>query len=280
MKWIIQVLIGSLIALLTFSSCSKEYKKYSQWSRKGTISQRDSAAFYFYKNEDYEKAAYLFEELRGTYRGSERAKTILYHYAYSKYHSGFYIIASHYFEQYAQLYPNDEKTPECTFMIAYCYYLESDPSYLDQGYTVKAINQFQVFINGYPYSDKVAQSNELMTTLRERLAKKAYDTAELYFNVDNFKAAVTSFEVFISEFPDSRYREQAQFMLFRSAVSLADVSTDRKKKNRYLDAIDLYEKFVDKYPNSTFLKDAENIYVKAKRNLGKVIAAESETAGT
>ena len=83
---------------MTFASCSKEYKKYTQWSRKGTISQKDSAAFYFYKRGEYDKASYLLEELRATYRGSERAKTVLYHYAYSKYNSGFYILGAHYFE--------------------------------------------------------------------------------------------------------------------------------------------------------------------------------------
>lgn len=277
MKWTLFLIVGSFVCLATFTSCSKEYKKYSQWSRKGTVSQKDSAAFYFYKKGDYEKAAFLFEDLRGTYRGSDRAKTVLYHYAYAKYNGAYYIIAAHYFEQYVQLYPGDALAEECNFMIAYCYYLESDPSYLDQGFTTKAINQFQLFINAYPFSDKVAQSNELMTSLRERLAKKEYETADLYFSVENYKAAVTAFEVFVQEYPDSRYREQAQLMLVKSAVLLAEVSIDRKKKNRYLDAIEWYERFVDKYPNSAYLKEAEGLYVKAKKDLGKILASENES---
>ncbi|MDX2249795.1 MAG: outer membrane protein assembly factor BamD [Bacteroidia bacterium] len=277
MRGIFHILISSLVCMVILTSCSKEYKKYSQWSRKGTVSEKDSAAFYFYRQGDYEKAAFLFEDLRGTYRGAERAKTVLYHYAYSKYNGGYYIIAAHYFEQYVQLYPTDSLAEECNFMIAYCYYLESDPSFLDQGFTTKAITQFQLFINSYPFSDKVDKSNELMASLRERLAKKEYDTAELYFNVENYKAAVTAYEVFIQEFPDSRYREQAQFMIVKASVLLADVSTDRKKKNRYLDAIEWYERFVDKYPNSPYLKEAETLYVRAKKNLGKVMASENES---
>jgi outer membrane protein assembly factor BamD len=272
-----RISILGIFIWLTFASCSKEYKKYTQWSRKGTISQKDSAAFFFYNQEEYDKASYLFEELRATYRGSERAKTVLYHYAYSKYHSGFYILGSHYFEQYTQLYPNDELTPECTFMIGYCYYLESDPYYLDQNYTKKAINQFQLFINSYPFSDKVDQCNELMSTLRERLARKDLETAKLYFNTEKYRAAVTSFSVFMQGYPDSRYREEAHYMLVSSAYNLAEMSIRSKKKNRYLDAIDWYEEFIDKYPNSVYKKEAENIYAKAKKGLGKLLAAENES---
>ena len=154
-------------------------------------------------------------------------------------------------------------------MIGYCYYLESDPFYLDQNYTTKAINQFQLFINTYPFSDKVDQCNELMGTLRERLAQKELETARLYFNTEKYKAAVTSFEVFMKEYPDSRYREEAHFMLIRSAFNLAEVSISSKKKNRYLDAIDWYEDFIDKYPTSVFQKDAESIYAKSKKRIRK-----------
>ena len=277
MNWFLKISIIGIFIWLTMASCSKEYKKYSQWSRKGTISQKDSAAFFFYKQGEYDKASYLLEELRATYRGSERAKTILYHYAYSKYNSGFYVLGAHFFEQFTQLYPNDDLTAECTFMIGYCYYLESDPYYLDQNYTTRGINQFQLFINTFPFSDKVEQSNELIATLRERLAQKELETAKLYYNTESYKAAVTSFEVFIREYPDSRYREEAHLMLVKSASSLADISIQSKKKNRYLDAIDWYEKFVDKYPNSVFTKDAEGFYLKSKKGLGKILASEQES---
>ncbi|MEL6651572.1 MAG: hypothetical protein AAFQ87_12295, partial [Bacteroidota bacterium] len=48
--------------------------------------------------------------------------------------------------------------------------------------------------------------------------------------------------------------------------------------NRYLDAIDYYEKFVDRYPNSVYLKDAENLFAKAKKSLGKLQAEEAENS--
>jgi outer membrane protein assembly factor BamD len=78
-------------------------------------------------------------------------------------------------------------------------------------------------------------------------------------------------------YPDSRYREEAHYMLVRSAYNLAEMSIRSKKKNRYLDAIEWYEEFIDKYPNSVYKKEAENIYAKAKKGLGKLLAAENES---
>ena len=269
MKNCLIICLSVLVLGSGLQSCSKEYKKYSTWTRKGSVSQKDSAAFYFYNRGDYEKASYLFEDLRPAYRGTDRAKIILYHYAYSKYKFGLYVIAGHFFEQYTQLYPNDELTPECAFMKAYCNFLESAPYYLDQTFTNQAIADFQLFVNKYPYHEKVEESNKLMTSLREKLAQKEFETARLYYKIQNYRAAVTSFEVMIQEFPDSRYREEAQFLWFKSAVLLGDVSILSKKKNRYLDALDLYERFVDKYPGSLYLKEAENLYVQSQEKPGK-----------
>lgn len=275
MKNSLIICLSIIIVGIGLQSCSKEYKKYNTWTRKGSISQKDSAAFYFYHRGDYEKAAYLFEDLRPAYRGTDRAKVILYHYAYSKYHFGLYVVAGHFFDQFVSLYPNDDLTAECTFMKAYCNYLEAAPYYLDQSFTDKAISDFQLFVNKFPDHDKVTESEKLMTELRERKAQKEFETAKLYYKIQNFRAAVTAFDVMIQEFPDSRYREEAQFLWYKSAVLLADVSIASKRKNRYLDALDLYQRLIDKYPSSVYLKEAESLFVKAKKNLGKIIAAEN-----
>lgn len=255
---------------LIAGGCSKEYRKYNTYSRKGSLSERDSAAFFFYREGNYEKASLLFEELQNDYRGSDRAKEMLYYYAYSKYQFGLYIVGAYYFEQFHTLYPNDERAPECLYMVAYCYFLESAPHYLDQEFTNKAIGQFQLFINSYPFHERVEEANETITKLRERLANKSFETARLYYDLERYRAAVTSFEVMMQEYPDSRYREEAQFLIFKSALLLAEVSTNRRKRNRYLDAIEYYERFIDKFPRSPFRKEAEVLYQRSRKGLEKL----------
>jgi outer membrane protein assembly factor BamD len=266
----------AIAALLLFASCNKEYRTYAKYSRKGSISEKDSAAFFYYRNGDYEKASYLFEELQSAYRGSARAKDILYHYAYSKFNFGLYVVSAYYFDQYAKLYPADEKTPECTFMVGESYYREAAPYYLDQDYTRKAISQFQLYINNYPLSDQVKEANRRMTELRERLAMKSFETAKLYYKLESYKAAVTSFQVMMQEYPDSRYYEEAMLYLMKASFNLAEISVPSKKKNRYLDALDYYERFVDRYPSSVHAKEAESYFDKIKKALGRYSGEESK----
>ncbi len=251
-------------------------RKYRKYSLKGTVAQQDSAAFFFYNQEDYEKSAVLFEGLLGYYRASTRYQEILYYLAYSRYNQKRYLQASSHFEQFTKQFPNAESTEECAYMLALCYYNLSYPYYLDQSPTLKAMDQLQYFIVSYPYSDRVEQCNQYLSSLRERLAKKSLEQAKLYYKTEDYIGAVTSFEVLIQEFPDSRYREEAQYMWFLAAASLADISTQRRKENRYKDAIDFYEEFVDRYPNSPFIKDAEKVYARVKLNLGEILASQEE----
>lgn len=273
------LLVLSLPFLLGLIACNEDYRKNTQYSRKGSIAEKDSAAIYFYEvRKDYDKAGFLFEELRNSYRGQERAKKMLYYFADCKYQTGFYVLAAYYYDQYAKQYPSDPLTEECIFKVGYCYYLQSAPYYLDQEFTNKTIGQLQLFINAFPQSDKREEASNLITEMREKLAQKDFEAAKLYYNISRYKAAVSSLEVFVQQFPDSRYREEAQYLRFESLVLLAENSISSKKKNRYLDAIEYYEKFVDRYPNSVYLKDAENLYAKAKKSLGKIQAEAAENS--
>ena len=76
--WILLLAIGGFWLL---NACSPEIRQYNTYTRKGSISEKDSAAFFFYDRGDYEKASVLFEELQAAYRGSDRAKDSAYYYA-------------------------------------------------------------------------------------------------------------------------------------------------------------------------------------------------------
>lgn len=273
-KYSFFIVLLIIIASFGLESCSKEYRVNSRYAKKGSITQKDSAALYFYKRKEFEKASFLIEELLPVVKGTAREEELLYYYSYCKYGLSEFVMASYYFEQFTVKFPNSKKSEECLFMEAKCFYLQSDPHYLDQTYTTKAMVQLQSFINAYPESEKVAVASKYLTELRERKAVKAFDQAKLYYKVYEFKSAVQALQVFMEEYSDSKYREEAQFLLFKSAVYLADASVDTKKENRYLDGLEYYQKFIDKYPSSAFLKEAESLYKHAQKGLEKVRAAK------
>ncbi|MCB9232252.1 MAG: outer membrane protein assembly factor BamD [Bacteroidia bacterium] len=257
--------------ILLVASLSTSCDPYTKLMKTGSVAEKDSAAMRYYNKKKYDKAVYLFDELRGIYRGTPRARDVYYYYTYCRYHLGELVSASYYFDDFARQYPRDPKVQEMKYMQAYCSYLTSDPWYLDQKFTYAAIEQLQIFIDTYPESEKTPEANKLMTELREKLAEKAFEQARLYYKIGYSKAAMESFNTMIEEFPDSKYREEGQYLLFRSAVNLSQISVQSKKRDRLEEALNYYEKFVDKYPNSKFVKDAESSFSSVQKEYQKLM---------
>lgn len=229
-------------------------------STKGTLADKDSAAVKYFNKKRYDEAAYIIEQLLGIYKGTPREQQMLYYYAWSKYHMGELTSASYYFGDYARRYPTSKDAEEFAFMEAFCQYLVSDPYYLDQTYTMKSIEALQVFVNNHPLSVRINKCNELMSELRERLAEKMFKQADLYLKMEKYKAAVSYFKQFIQEFPDSKFREEAQFKLVKAAYLFAKFSVEEKKQERIAEAMSYYEKFAGKYSGGKFAHQSETLY--------------------
>lgn len=264
------LLITVIFSALGLSGCDP-YKKLAKSS---VIADKDSAAVHYYNAKKYDQAVYIFEELMAVYRGTPRMEEMYYYYAYSRYFLGELVTAAFYFDDFAQKFPMSKHADEFEFMTAKCYYQISDPYYLDQTYTDKAISQMQLFLSRNPNSEHKEKCMAILTELRERLAKKAFEQALLYQKIGYYKAAVESFKNLTAEFSDSKFREESQFLLVKSSVDLAESSIATKKLQRFEEAAEFYEKFVEKFPNSKFGKDAENLKSQIDKSREKLEAEE------
>ena len=65
------------------------------------------------------------------------------------------------FKNFSNTFPNSEYREESDFMTAYSNYQLSPTFRLDQTYTIKAIEGFQLFANTYPDSKRVEECNRL-----------------------------------------------------------------------------------------------------------------------
>lgn len=217
-------------------------------------------AIEYYNKKDYNKAQTLLEDLRGIYRGTDKAENVNYYYAYCTYELGEYSFAAYLFKTYAETFPNSKNKEEVEFLAAYCYYLISPTSSLDQTYTKSAIAELQSFIEKYPNSEKKQQVEELLDVLQFKLEKKAYENAMLYYKIMDYKAAIIALKNVLMEFPDTRFREEIMFTIVKSSYLLAENSVYSKQKERYKETIAEYLNFVDKFPDSKKIKEAEKIY--------------------
>jgi len=222
-----------------------------------------------YDKKQYYKALPLFEELITLYRGTKKAEKTYYYFAYTNYKLEDYASAAFDFENFAKTFPSSEWAEECSFMSAYCYYQDSPEYSLDQTNTLKAISQMQLFADHYPASKRIAECNELIDQLRWKLELKSYDIAKLYFSMEEYKAAVTSYKNLVKDFPSTKFREEALFMILKAGFRLADNSIDSKKAERFQQAQLSYAEFVNAYPQSKYKKDADDINEAIKKRQDK-----------
>lgn len=261
-KQILNILLIVIVSAVFFS-CSPFQK---------LLKSTDYALIYdeavkYYEKKDYFRAQSLFEKLENIYKASDKADKILYYLGYCYYYQRDYMMASYYFRNVGNRYPLSPLREESDFMAAYCSYLDAPDYSLDQTSTYLAIDQMQAFINRYPKSSRIKQCNEIIDKLRHNLEKKAFEGAKLYYKIGDYKAAVIALKNSLSEFPDSRYREETLYLILKSSFLFAQNSVPEKKKERMMETLKEYDIFVSEFPNSSFMNDAKKIYQTAKQTI-------------
>jgi outer membrane protein assembly factor BamD len=244
------------LLLIIISACSD----YQKLLKSGDMDLKYQAAVSYYEDEDYSRSLPLFEELVSLYRGSGKAEEINYLYAYNHYKLYDYILAGYYFKKFTKTFPQSEYAEECLFMSALCYYKQVPTATLDQTPTHRALEEFRLFMNSYPNSTKNDTCNVLVNSLVKKLELKSYLILKQYFKIEDYRATMVSVENFIKDFPDSDKIEEVTFLSLKSQYLLAKNSIQKKKLERIEDTIDAYYNFVDVFPNSSMLKEAENIF--------------------
>lgn len=264
-------LVTLLISALLFS-CSQ----YQKIIKSSDYELKYKAAKEYFAKKDYTRAMALFEELVPITRGTQRAEEVAYYYAECNYQLGDYLLAGFHYKDFYRLFPQSDKAETALFRNAFCYFKNSPSSSLDQENTLIAIQEFQFFIESYPDSKLIPECNAHIDALRLKLETKAYNISKLYYNVGEYKAAIQSFGNLLKDFPDTRFREEAAFLTLKSSYLLAINSIESKKMERLQQAASLYTKFIDQFPKSKLLGQAESMY----NSCNRFLASYSKTANS
>ncbi|WP_037373789.1 outer membrane protein assembly factor BamD [Salinimicrobium xinjiangense] len=249
-----------LSVILLFTSCG-DYQKLLKSKDTGLKYSTAENLYNEAKEEDsrrkYRKALRLFEQLVPEYRGKPQGQKLMFLFADTYYELNDYYLAGYQFERFVETYPESEKIEEAAFKGAKSYYFLSPPYYLDQTETQQGITKLQGFINRFPESDKMEEANNLITELRIKLERKAYEIAKQYHHTESYTAAITAFDNFISEYPGSPFREKAFYYKFESAYLYAINSYAYAMPARLEAARDYYEDYKRYYPEGEFIDLAE-----------------------
>lgn len=258
-----RLLLFSALIMLLLGSCGK----YQKVLKSSDFDYKYKMAVKYYEKKDYIRALPLFEELMTVFRGTSRSEDVALYFANCEYEIGDYYLAGFHYKEFVKMFPQSKHAEEAMFKNAYCYYKNSPVSSLDQANTMVALQEFQLFLNMFPNSTRVQECNDIVDRLRLKLETKAFDNARLYYNMAEYKASQQAFMNFAKEFPDSKFREEAAFLQVKSAYLLALNSIETKKPERIKTTMDLYLKFIDAFPKSKYLGQAESIYIACNKTV-------------
>ncbi|MBP5650579.1 MAG: outer membrane protein assembly factor BamD [Bacteroidales bacterium] len=251
----------------------KKEKKKSVKSNKVSFETFDlnyAKALKYYENGQYLSAARLFEELYPLSLGTPVADTLLFLFADCYYKNKDYELAAFHFKDYARHYPGTEKAEEAHFMCVKSVFEVSPVYSVDQSSTLYAIDEMDLFIKTYPYSKHVDECNEMLDLLREKLAQKDFEIAKLYYNTDHYQAAQIAVKNFLKEYPNSKYAHEAVYILVKNNHEYARKSVNSKKKERYQACVDAYKIMQAQYPNSGYYMDAKKLADDALQQISKI----------
>ena len=265
------VVLASLIALM---SCKSEYEMLLI---SNDTDVKYEAAFRYFNEGKFSRASSMFESLSVLTNGTERDDTVRYYWGLSNYKFKDYYTAETNFEQFLTSYPRSPFASEATYLRLDCLYRQTLRYELDQTPTYKAINEISAYILEYPSNTHMKECRDMLIELNERLDRKAYENAKLYYKMEDYLASRVAFKNVLKDDAENIYREDILYYIAMSSYKYAHESVPAKQKERYLSFVDDYLNFIGELPESNYRKELDAVYNRAQRALGRHgIVAEDE----
>ncbi len=261
-----RLLILALLVLVALTSCND----FNRLIKSTDNEMKYEVAVDYYERGDYNHALQLFDLLQASFRNTPKGESITYKTALCYYFQNDYEIAAYYFKRFTQTYPFSKDAEKADFMCAYCSYLLSPESGLDQTNTHDAIKQLNSFIERYPNSDSLNRANQLLTDLNNKLEEKDYNICRLFYRMENYSAAITSFENMLKKYPTTEHREEILIDMAKAYYDYAENSVVEKQRERYESCIEQCNTLSYLYPESKYLKDAQSIATNARKKLDNI----------
>ncbi len=255
-----------LVIIALLSSCKNE----NLIQRGDDLQTAFRKAMTLYQGENYGDAADAFEQVVQLGRGTDYGQEAQYYLAESYFADERYLLAASEYERYVSLFPRTDKREDAQFKEAFCYYQLSPRYKLDQQHTRTAIEKFRLYNSRYPNSDRAEEIAQYITDMRSKLAKKLYHAADLYMRTDSYEAAITYYDLTIDKYPESIWAQRSLVDKINAYNVYAGRSVPSKQQERYQNAVEAYETFIQLFPNGEYRQEAEEHVDEARTALANI----------
>lgn len=93
-----------------------------------------------------------------------------------------------------------------------------------------------------------------------------------------WRSAVVAFDNFQKEHASSPYSEEAAYLKLDAQYRFALESIPGKQEERFQQAVDFYQGFIDQYPDSKYMRNALQVYENTLAEIEKVKKLNQENS--
>lgn len=251
------------VLALALCSCKSEFELLMN---SNDVESKYKGAFELYDKGSYQKAAQLFESLSMLTSGTERDDTVQYYLAMSNYRQKDYFTAETNFQHFLQNFPRSAFAPSASYLRIDCLYKATNRWELDQKPTYLAMTAINEYLIDNPGTPHRASCDRMLDELNERLDRKAFENAKIYYTMEDYKAARVALRNVLKDDAENRYREDVMYYTAMASYKYAKMSVEEKQRERLLTFQDDYFNFIGEFPESKYRKELDTIFNKVKNN--------------
>lgn len=271
---IIKLFLASAFLVVLVSSCNN----YNKITKSKDYEYKLAKADEFYSLKKYKIAQQLYEELFPVFKGTLKFEELYFKDAYCFYYMKSYADAENLFKGFLEVFPNSKSAEEVDYMRSYCFYKQSPKLELEQVNTIRAMGMMQTFINTHPGSERNKEASEIIDKCRQKLEQKEYRAAELYYNMGQYRAAALAFTNLTNNYPESAKGEEYKLKTVKAYYKFAKLSISDKQIERYEKVTEEYQDFVDRFPDSKLVKEAESFSNLSQNNIKAIKYEQTQTS--
>ena len=271
---IYRLAVAALLAGLMAIACDSQFEALLSGN---DVEAKYSAAMDYFNNGKYQKASQLFESLAILTSGTERDDTVQYYWGLSNYRYKDYYTAQSNFTRFIENFPLSPFAEDARFLRLDCMYRATYRYELDQAPTRACLQAIEEFVREYPSDTPHLEACRLMQKdLNERLDRKAYEAARLYYKMEDYLAARVALRNVLKDNSENVYREDVLYYTAMASYHYARLSVSAKQKERYLVFVDDYLNFIGEYPESHYRSELDVIHKRVLKALGRYTGTEEE----
>ncbi|MGB8274941.1 MAG: outer membrane protein assembly factor BamD [Alphaproteobacteria bacterium] len=254
-----------LVAALSLAACSST-KKDDLAIEEKPVEQLYNDAMDALMDEDYDRAAKLFDEVDRQHPYSVWATKGQLMSAFTHYREGKYTEAVVTLEHFIELHPAHENVDYAYYLRALCFYERITDVSRDQQMTEKAKADLEEIVSRFPDSKFAADAKAKLVLVRDQLAGKEMEIGRYYETRGHYLAAINRFDTVVKDYGTTSHVQEALHRLTECYLALGVV--DAAERNA---AVLGYN-----FPGSAWYK---NSYDLLNRGDYRVASAERGAAG-